>query len=59
MEKLKAIWDCWAEERQNAFTAKYGDIALLLPIEVDEQLLKVIILFWDSSYRASLLIRRT
>ena len=31
--------------------AKYGDIALLLPIEVDEQLLKAIILFWDPSYQ--------
>ena len=36
LEKLKAIWDCWTEERQNAFTTKYDDIALLLPIEVDE-----------------------
>ena len=45
LEKLKAIWDCWTEERQNAFTAKYDDIALLLPIEVDEQFLKAIILF--------------
>ena len=33
-----------------SFTAKYGDIALLLPIEVDEQLLKAIILLWDISY---------
>ena len=41
----------WTEERQNAFTAKYDDIALLLPIEVDEQLHKPIILFWDPSYR--------
>ena len=45
LEKLKAIWDSWTEERQNAFTVKYGDTALLLPIEVDEQLLKAIILF--------------
>ena len=45
LEKLKAIWDCWTEERQNAFITKYGDIALLLPLEVDEQLLKAIILF--------------
>ena len=30
--------------------AKYGDIALLL-VEVNEQLLKAIILFWDPSYR--------
>ena len=33
------------------FSVKYGDIALLLSIEIDEQLLKAIILFWDPSYR--------
>ena len=36
LKELTAIWDRWTEERQNAFTAKYGDIALLLPIDVDE-----------------------
>ena len=51
IEELKTIWDNWTVERQNAFTAKYGDIALLLPIEIDEQLLKAIILFWEPSYR--------
>ena len=49
--ELKTIWDSWTVERQNVFTAKYGDIALLLPVEVDEQLLRAIILFWDPSYR--------
>ena len=48
---MKAIWESWIVERQNAFTAKYGDIALLFLVEVDEQLLKAIILFWDPSYR--------
>ena len=43
--ELKTIWDGWTVERQNAFTAKYGNIALLLLVEVDEQLLKAIILF--------------
>ena len=36
IEELKIIWDSWTVERQNAFTAKYGDIALLLLVEVDE-----------------------
>ena len=45
LKELKAIWDRWTKKRQNAFTAKYSDIALLLLIEVDEQLLKAIILF--------------
>ena len=43
--ELKTIWDSWIVERQNAFTTKYDDIALLLPIEVDEQLLKAEVLF--------------
>ena len=51
LQELKTIWENWTVERQNTFTAKYGDIALLLAVEVDEQLLKAIILFWDSSYR--------
>ena len=49
--ELKTIWDNWTIKRKNAFTTKYDDIALLLPIEVDEQLLKAAILFWDLSYR--------
>ena len=51
LKELKTIWKHWIVERQNAFTTKYGDIALLFPIEVDEQLFKAIILFWDPSYR--------
>ena len=51
LQELKTIWEVWILERQNAFTAKYGDIALLLPVEVDKQLFKTIILFWDLSYR--------
>ena len=51
IKELQAIWESWTVERQYSFTAKYGDIALLLPIEINEQLLKAIILFWDPSYR--------
>ena len=43
--ELKIIWDSWTARRQSAFTTKYGDIALLLTIEVDEQLLKAAVLF--------------
>ena len=50
-KRFETIWEHWTVERQNAFTIKYGDIALLLSIEVDEQLFKAIILFWDPSYR--------
>ena len=51
VKELQAIWESWTVERQYAFTVKYGDIALLLSIEIDEQLLKAIILFCDPSYR--------
>ena len=45
LKDLKTIWKHWTAERHYAFTAKYGDITLLLPIKVDEQLFKAIILF--------------
>ena len=45
IEELKSIWESWTVERQNAFTTKNDDVALLLPIEVDEQLLNAIIMF--------------
>ena len=51
IEKLKTIWDNWTMERKNAFAVKYGDIALLFLVKVDEQLLNAIILFRDPSYR--------
>ena len=51
LKELKTIRKHWTVESQNAFTIKYGDIAFLLPIEVDEQLFKAVILFWNSSYR--------
>ena len=28
IKELKAIWESWTVERQDAFTAQYGDIAL-------------------------------
>ena len=27
LKELETIWEHWTEERQNAFTTKYGDIA--------------------------------
>ncbi|XVF20775.1 hypothetical protein REPUB_Repub12eG0032400 [Reevesia pubescens] len=33
------------------FNAKYGDIALLLSVKVDEQLIRAMLWFWDPSYK--------
>ena len=57
--ELKIIWDNWTVERQNAVTTKYCDIALLLPIEVDEQLLKATIFFGTRLIGVSPSIMRT
>ena len=49
--ELHDVWKEWNAEKQKAFLAQYGDIALLLPIQVDELLIKAIMPFWDLSYR--------
>ena len=36
VEEVHDVWKGWNHERQKAFLAWYGDIALLLPIQVDE-----------------------
>ena len=47
----RQIWDRLGSQRQEAFTKKYGDIALLLQIVIDEPMLKAAALFWDPVYR--------
>ena len=51
LKDLKRIWEKWSPERQVVFKGKYGEIALLLNVKVDWQLIKAIMLFWDPSYR--------
>ena len=45
------IWEQFGAERQRVFQEKYGDIALLLYVIVDEQMVKAVALFWDPAYR--------
>ena len=51
VNEVHDVWKSWNSEKQKAFSTKYVDIALLLPIQVDEQLIKAIMPFWDPSYR--------
>ena len=51
VDEVHDIWKGWNVKNQKAFSALYGDIALLLPNQVDEQLIKAIMSFWDLSYR--------
>ncbi|XVF23419.1 hypothetical protein REPUB_Repub13aG0036300 [Reevesia pubescens] len=48
---LSEIWNQWGSRKQEAFTEKYGDLALLLRVKVDEGLVGVVVQFWDPSYR--------
>ena len=51
MDEVHNVWKSWSFEKKKAFSTLYEDIALLLPIQVDEQLIKGIMPFWDPSYR--------
>ena len=51
VDELHDVWKSWSPEKQKAFSAKYGDIALLLSIQVDEQMIKAIMPYWDPSYK--------
>ena len=51
VEEVYNVWKWWNTEKQKAFLARYGDIALLLPIQVEEQVIKAIMPLWDLSYR--------
>ena len=59
IKELQAIWKSWTVERQYAFTVKYGDIALLLSIEIDEQLSKPLSCFGTRFTGVSPSITRT
>ena len=51
VDEVYDVWKSWSPEKQKAFLARYEDIAILLPIQVDKQLIKAIMPFWDPSYR--------
>ena len=47
LKDLKRIWEKWSPESQAVFKGKYVEIALLLNMDVDWQLIKAIMPFWD------------
>jgi len=49
LTRLKQLWEGISDKGQ--FKQLYGDIALLLDVEVEEELLKAALYFWDPSYR--------
>ena len=51
LTELVDIWKKWDSEKKIAFQEKYGDLALLLTVEVDVNLIRAMVHFWDPSYR--------
>ncbi|KAG8480520.1 hypothetical protein CXB51_024625 [Gossypium anomalum] len=51
LEDLTQIWKQWDSETRGIFTGKYGDIAHLIAVKVDEQLIQAMVRFWDPAYQ--------
>ncbi|KAG8500525.1 hypothetical protein CXB51_002658 [Gossypium anomalum] len=51
LEDLVQVWNQWDSDTRGIFTERYGDIAHLITIHVDEQLIKAMVRFWDPAYQ--------
>ncbi|KAG8480194.1 hypothetical protein CXB51_024932 [Gossypium anomalum] len=51
LEDLVRIWNQWDSDTRGIFTERYGDIAHLITIRVDEQLIQATVRFWDLAYQ--------
>ncbi|MBA0866105.1 hypothetical protein Goshw_018001 [Gossypium schwendimanii] len=50
-DKLKGIWQSWDDAKKSHFRDKYGDVAQLLFLKLDNALLKAMVRFWGPTYR--------
>ena len=51
LEDLTGIRKKWDSDTRGIFTEKYGDIAHLIAINVNEQLIQAMVRFWDPAYQ--------
>ncbi|EOY01018.1 Uncharacterized protein TCM_010942 [Theobroma cacao] len=51
LSEMTGIWEQWRRNSRDSFCTKYGHIAWLIYVHVDDQLLRAITQFWDPSYR--------
>ncbi|KAL1185869.1 hypothetical protein V6Z11_A01G140200 [Gossypium hirsutum] len=51
LEDLTRIWKQWDSDTRGIFTEEYGDIAHLIAVNIDEQLIQVMVRFWDPTYQ--------
>ncbi|KAE8701687.1 RNA-directed DNA polymerase (Reverse transcriptase), Ribonuclease H [Hibiscus syriacus] len=50
MQDLRGIWESWDSNKKLQFYQTYGDIPYLLYVEVDDDLLRALIPFWNPGY---------
>ncbi|KAG8492686.1 hypothetical protein CXB51_010330 [Gossypium anomalum] len=51
LEDLVRIWNQWDLDTKGIFAERYGDIAHLITIRVDEQLIQAMVRFWEPAYQ--------
>ncbi|MBA0880410.1 hypothetical protein Goshw_011327 [Gossypium schwendimanii] len=51
LDDLTRIWKQWDSDTRGIFTEKYGDIAYLIAVNVNEQLIQAMVRFWDPAYQ--------
>ncbi|KAG8502417.1 hypothetical protein CXB51_000463 [Gossypium anomalum] len=51
LEDLVRVWNQWDSDTRGIFTERYGDIAHLITIRVDEQLIQAMVRFWGPAYQ--------
>ncbi|KAK5835971.1 hypothetical protein PVK06_011702 [Gossypium arboreum] len=50
LEDLVRVWNQWDSDTRGIFTERYGDIANLIAVNVDERLIQAMVRFWDLAY---------
>ncbi|KAG8485412.1 hypothetical protein CXB51_021213 [Gossypium anomalum] len=51
LEDLVWIWNQWDPDTRGIFTKRYGDIANLIAVNIDERLIQAMVRFWDPAYQ--------
>ncbi|KAG8480544.1 hypothetical protein CXB51_024620 [Gossypium anomalum] len=51
LEDLVRIWNQWDSDTRGIFTERYGEVANLIAINVDERLIQAMVRFWDPAYQ--------
>ncbi|XP_052887627.1 uncharacterized protein LOC128296451 [Gossypium arboreum] len=51
LDDLTQIWRQWDSDTRDIFTKRYGDIASMIAVYIDERLIQAMIKFWDPAYQ--------